>query len=92
MATINGTSGNDELDGTRLADMIKGLGGHDELDGEGGNDGSSAAGNDEIDGDDGDDRFGGAGNDETRRRQRPRPAARRRGHATGSTAATATTG
>ena len=66
MAVINGTPGNDEREGTSLADVIRGLGGHDELDGNRGNDRIfGGSGNDEIDGDDGNDRLSGDdGNDE----------------------------
>lgn len=65
MATIIGTPGNDERDGSSLADVIRGLGGNDELDGNGGNDRISGnAGNDELEGGSGNDRlFGGSGND-----------------------------
>ena len=65
MATITGTNGRNELEGTRFADLIRGRGGNDEFEGNGGNDtiyGDS--GNDEIDGGAGKDLlWGGAGND-----------------------------
>jgi Ca2+-binding RTX toxin-like protein len=64
--TINGTSGNDELEGTPDKDIINGLGGNDEIEGKGDDDQLfGGAGNDEIEGGDGDDFLdGGSGNDE----------------------------
>ncbi|MDQ3871088.1 MAG: cell wall-binding repeat-containing protein, partial [Chloroflexota bacterium] len=54
--TINGTSGNDVLVGTRFADVINGGGGNDVIRGGGGNDViNCGSGNDRV--------FGGSGND-----------------------------
>ena len=66
MATIRGNNGNNELEGTSLADVIRGYGGRDEIEGRGGNDRAYGGdGNDEIDGDGGNDRlYGNTGNDE----------------------------
>ena len=59
MATINGTSANNSLYGTRYADTIRGHGGNDYANGQGGNDW--------IDGGIGEDKVeGGAGNDTVR--------------------------
>lgn len=65
MATVNGTAGNDSLNGTSSADEISGLAGNDTLSGLGGADTiSGSAGNDVVEGGDGADRiFGGAGDD-----------------------------
>jgi Ca2+-binding RTX toxin-like protein len=75
MAVINGTNGNDELDGTVTGnDLIHGLGGSDDINGSGGHDdiygdgGSDylrgATGNDELYGGNGNDRLEGeSGND-----------------------------
>jgi Ca2+-binding RTX toxin-like protein len=74
MALINGTSGNDTLNGTALADEIHGRGGQDTLNGGAGNDRLygedgwdvllGGDGNDTLDGGIGSDSmFGGAGND-----------------------------
>lgn len=66
MAIRNGTSGDDELEGTRLADIIRGFDGDDELEGEGGDDTLLGGDDDdELDGDSGDDvLYGGNGNDD----------------------------
>ena len=65
-ATIVGTNGHDDIEGTRGRDVIVGLAGNDEIDGNGGNDVICGnAGNDEIDGGPGNDWLhGGAGHDE----------------------------
>ncbi|MCB1658218.1 MAG: hypothetical protein KDI39_08330, partial [Pseudomonadales bacterium] len=74
MATVNGTSGNDELFGFSTADTINGFAGNDQIFGDAGNDTLLAGagddlvygdeGNDTITGDDGNDTLvGGAGND-----------------------------
>jgi VCBS repeat-containing protein len=64
--TINGSSGNDELEGTSDKDIIYGFGGNDEIEGKSGDDQLfGGSGNDELEGDDGDDVLdGGSGNDE----------------------------
>lgn len=71
MATITGTSKNDELRGTSAADVIKGLGGNDTLFGMGGSDDlyggagidmlNGGDGNDYLYGEDGDDQLYGDG-------------------------------
>lgn len=65
-ATIVGTSGDDELEGTSGNDVIVGLDGDDEIEGKGGNDLICGGdGEDKLEGDDGNDvLIGGAGNDE----------------------------
>ena len=74
MATVNGTSGNDELFGFATADTISGFAGNDQMFGDAGNDTLLAGagddlvygneGNDTITGDDGNDTVsGGLGND-----------------------------
>jgi Ca2+-binding RTX toxin-like protein len=66
MARITGNNRNNELDGGRQDDVIRGRGGEDELDGNGGNDTlNGGAGDDELDGDGGSDRLsGGDGRDD----------------------------
>jgi Ca2+-binding RTX toxin-like protein len=66
VATIVGTSGADELDGTPGRDIIHGRGGSDDIEGKGGNDViCGGGGNDDIEGDAGSDRlFGQGGNDD----------------------------
>jgi Ca2+-binding RTX toxin-like protein len=66
MARLTGTNRNDDIDGTRRDDVIRGLRGNDEIDGRGGNERLyGQAGNDELDGDGGKDRlFGNKGDDE----------------------------
>jgi Ca2+-binding RTX toxin-like protein len=65
MATINGTSGDDNLIGTAENDVIKGFAGNDTLQGLAGNDTlNGGGGNDTLDGGTGTDTMtGGAGND-----------------------------
>ena len=65
-ATIVGTNGNDDIEGTSGRDVIVGLGGHDEIDGNGGNDVICAgSGNDEVDGGSGNDYIhAGSGHDQ----------------------------
>src|SRR5688572_6497888 len=65
MATITGTSGNDNLNGTAIADIINGLAGNDTLNGFGGDDSlNGGTGADRLFGGDGNDTlFAGAGND-----------------------------
>jgi Ca2+-binding RTX toxin-like protein len=65
-ATIVGTAGSDDLEGTSGRDVIVGRGGNDELDGNGGRDLICAGrGNDDVAGDGGNDRlYGGRGYDE----------------------------
>lgn len=64
-AIINGTRGNDRLEGTDGADTINGLAGNDRLEGEDGDDVlNGGAGDDRLEADDGNDRLdGGAGDD-----------------------------
>jgi len=64
-ATIVGTSGNDEIEGTSGRDVIVGLAGNDDIDGNGGNDVICAGdGHDEVDGGSGNDWIsGGTGKD-----------------------------
>ena len=65
-ATIVGTAGADELDGTAGRDVIVGRGGNDDIEGKRGNDLiCGGGGNDDIEGDAGKDRiFGGRGSDD----------------------------
>ena len=65
MANINGTSGDDILDGTELADRINGGDGNDTINGGGGNDALLGGnGNDSLYGGEGNDQLsGGAGDD-----------------------------
>ena len=65
-ATIVGTNGSNDIEGTRGRDVIVALAGHDEIDGNGGNDIICAgAGNYEVDGGSGNDRIdGGSGHDD----------------------------
>jgi Ca2+-binding RTX toxin-like protein len=65
-ATIVGTAGNDDIEGTSRRDVIQGRGGHDEIEGHRGNDLiCGGAGRDDLEGNRGDDRlFGNRGNDE----------------------------
>ncbi len=65
-ATIVGTNGSNDIEGTSGRDVIVALGGHDEIDGNGGNDVICAgAGNDEVDGGSGNDWIdGGSGHDD----------------------------
>jgi Ca2+-binding RTX toxin-like protein len=57
-ATIVGTNGADEIEGTRKRDVIVALAGNDEIDGNGGNDLICAgAGRDDVDGGSGNDRI-----------------------------------
>jgi Ca2+-binding RTX toxin-like protein len=65
-ATIVGSAGSDDIEGTSGRDVIVGRGGNDELEGNGGRDLiCSGGGNDEITGDSGNDRlYGGPGFDE----------------------------
>jgi len=65
-ATIVGTAGNDNLNGTSGDDVIVGLGGNDGINGNGGNDTICGnEGNDDINGDNGDDYIeGGDGEDD----------------------------
>lgn len=65
-ATIVGTAGNDDIDGTSGRDVIQGRAGHDEIEGHGGNDLiCGGAGADDLEGDRGRDRlFGNRGNDD----------------------------
>ena len=65
-ATIVGTNGSDDIDGTPRRDVIVARGGADDIEGKGGNDLICAgAGNDDVEGDRGRDRiFGGRGNDD----------------------------
>jgi len=62
---IEGTAGDDRLEGTDQADQISGKGGNDRLEGEDGNDTlKGGAGNDRLEGDDGADQLNGSkGND-----------------------------
>ena len=62
-ATIVGTAGEDELEGTSGTDVIVGLGGDEEIEGEGGNDVICGGdGRDDISGDSGHDTLNGEGN------------------------------
>lgn len=65
-ATIVGTGGEDDINGTNRRDVIVGLGGEDDIDGRGGNDIICGnAGGDDLEGDAGNDRLiGGQGRDE----------------------------
>ena len=65
-ATIVGTDGNNEIDGTPGRDVVQARGGNDEVDTLGGNDLiCGGSGSDDLSGDGGDDRvLGNAGNDE----------------------------
>ena len=65
-ATIVGTAGGDDIDGTRGRDVIVGRGGSDDIEGKGGNDLiCGGKGGDDIEGDSGNDKiYGGRGNDE----------------------------
>jgi Ca2+-binding RTX toxin-like protein len=65
-ATIAGSAGSDDIEGTNGRDVIVGRGGHDELDGNGGRDLiCGGGGNDDLAGDWGNDRiYGGPGFDE----------------------------
>ena len=64
-ATIVGTAGNNEIDGTPARDIVQARGGNDEVDGLGGNDLiCGGPGSDDLAGDAGRDTiFGGRGND-----------------------------
>jgi Ca2+-binding RTX toxin-like protein len=65
-ATIGGTSGDDEIDGTSHDDVIITLDGDDEIDGHGGDDTICAGnGDDEIDGGDDEDDISGEGGRDT---------------------------
>jgi Ca2+-binding RTX toxin-like protein len=65
-ATIVGTGGSNEIEGTPGRDVIAGRGGHDDIDGESDRDlDCGGRGNDELNGDTGRDRlYGGKGFDE----------------------------